>query len=666
MVTEEHRNWLYITIPLYFVLLLGGAYWAYHRTEKLHCTNVSDKLNAHFLGGRDFGPFLTAGTLFASLYSGYTVVGVPNDAYNNGFLSGKWMLNVLGNITGYYGTGLRLLRTSQLRNHQSPADFITDRHQSQLLRYMVVFLQVVPTLIYLSAQVVSIKSTFNSVFELDSNSTYPVILIMALILVFEWVGGLNSVALTDCIQALVMTASFIIIPSMIVKHFGGWADMDPESYPRPEFYQTLSIADQWEFWQFSIVNVSFFTLPHLVQRTYAAKSPASLRMGYGVMTLSPWLTTIIGIAMGTVGIVILADEDGNATKPINPFASILERIMDLGTFPEIAGSMAFTASLAAIMSTADSLIIAISQLVTVEIVLPLNPETCASEITFIGKFSSLVAATLAILFGILWDEGVADMTAIQFAVSAQAVPAFLFGLFSTNKNTEIHPWCLFAGTLLSTIYVLIIYFGYLKPDYNARSVHAGVTGFCLNMFLSILFEALRRVSGGVLAFEENPHWISKENERIQVMYPGRPEWDVPSQSRFGGSCLTPTKMWRGMEGINEPFANPWWCVMMFFVLSMACPWTDAGQPPLAPSDSDSKFIFPPTVVNGLPWWFLKVLIIAIIATLLLVIAIWHIPDEFPEYDEKRNNHEMNSDESVEQSSDEDSENSDEGSQNSRR
>jgi Na+/proline symporter len=44
--------------------------------------------------------------------------------------------------------------------------------------------------------------------------------------------------------------------------------------------------------------------------------------------------------------------------------------MDLGGFPYFMELIAVTASLAAIMSTADSLLIAISQIVTEEIVYP--------------------------------------------------------------------------------------------------------------------------------------------------------------------------------------------------------------------------------------------------------------------------------------------------------
>lgn len=214
---------------------------------------------------------MTAGTVFASLFSGYTVVGVPNEAFNQGWMALRWIPTLMAVVTGYFGTGLRLRKASNIRNHQSPVDFITDRYQSQVLRYTILSLQILPTIIYLAAQVIAIKKTFNSIFELDPDNSYPVILIMVLILLFEWAGGLNSVALTDTIQAVIMVTSFILIPFVIIKNWGGWRDLDPETYPKPEFYQTPSKESQWDFWQFSLINFGFFTLPHLMQVRFFLK-----------------------------------------------------------------------------------------------------------------------------------------------------------------------------------------------------------------------------------------------------------------------------------------------------------------------------------------------------------------------------------------------------------
>jgi hypothetical protein len=118
MVATEHLTGLYIAIPCYFLLLIGATYWAYIQTERIKHVGMNDhvskiffwlffspalpfpplhfrcfprmmltvfsvlafvvvvvlsrvvQLSAHYLGGRDFGPILTAGTLYASLFSG--------------------------------------------------------------------------------------------------------------------------------------------------------------------------------------------------------------------------------------------------------------------------------------------------------------------------------------------------------------------------------------------------------------------------------------------------------------------------------------------------------------------------------------------------------------------------------------------------------------------
>ena len=167
MVSAEHQTGLFISIPIYFVVLACCAWWAHRRMERMEHDKTADKLSAHYLGGRQFGQLMTAGTTFASLFSGYTVIGVPNEAYKSGWSALRWMSTVWGEciliiwyplvkisffwmififsfckpnqvivwVWGYFGTGLRLRKASNIRNHQSPVDFITDRFQSQLLRY---------------------------------------------------------------------------------------------------------------------------------------------------------------------------------------------------------------------------------------------------------------------------------------------------------------------------------------------------------------------------------------------------------------------------------------------------------------------------------------------------------------------------------------------------
>jgi hypothetical protein len=61
----------------------------------------------------------------------------------------EWQVSCIAIMFGLMGTGLRLRKSSLVINHQSPVDFITDASisESKNLRYTIVFLQVIPSLI---------------------------------------------------------------------------------------------------------------------------------------------------------------------------------------------------------------------------------------------------------------------------------------------------------------------------------------------------------------------------------------------------------------------------------------------------------------------------------------------------------------------------------------
>ena len=120
------------------------------------------------------------------------------------------------------------------------------------------------------------------------------------------------------------------------------------------------------------------------------------------------------VYIGTVGVQILG---GAAIS--SPFTSIIQSIIDLGGFPAAVGYITLTASLAAIMSTTDSIVIAISQLITSEIFYPIKPNVSPRAITWSARFASLIAAAVALLVGIFWRDGITSLTSIQFPLSSK-------------------------------------------------------------------------------------------------------------------------------------------------------------------------------------------------------------------------------------------------------
>lgn len=90
-------------------------------------------------------------------------------------------------------------------------------------------------------------------------------------------------------------------------------------------HNNLLHCSSYRFWQFSLVNICFFTLPHLVQRVYAARDLTSLKVGFFVNCVGPWVTSFVGVFIGTMGVVM-----GVPSDVPNPFTAIVEQVMVLG------------------------------------------------------------------------------------------------------------------------------------------------------------------------------------------------------------------------------------------------------------------------------------------------------------------------------------------------
>ena len=113
-----------------------------------------------------------------------------------------------------------------------------------------------------------------------------------------------------------------------------------------------------------------------------------------------------------------------------------------------------------------------------------------------------------------------------------------------------------------------------------------------------------------------------------LLFPHRPKWDNPALCRFGKTPLTSQLIWKSMEGINEPFANPWWVFLALVSLSICVP--------ILPSNL-------PTIENqqGIPWWAQKMIYLNIIPFVILLVAVKNMPTSFPIDEEKIQNEGIN-------------------------
>jgi len=315
-----------------------------------------------------------------------------------------------------------------------------------------------------------------------------------------------------------------------------------------------------------------------------------------------------------------------------------------GGFPYAVAVIAYTASLAAIMSTADSVLIGCSHLVTVECLYPLMPTAAPKRLNFLGRIVSFAVMVIALCVSIFSGDSISDLASIQFGLSLQIAPAFLIGLFA-NERFDWHPFSIFAGAVGGFITTLCMQ--YIKT--YSTPFDPGFGGFLANIGLIFIGEILNHLvacrSNAELKDGDELDSPDEDNDEKQVvdgtveegeckheLYTMQPLWDKPKTARFGKVPLTSQLMWEMMDGIKEPFTESWAWTLLFLLLSVTMsPFGVGGIPPL---NTDGTFAYPPGVVRGIPAWAMSIILYSVFATVILLGIVWQYPSKFPSNEAK--------------------------------
>lgn len=600
----DHQLGLAIATSLFLAVTVGIGVYVNWLGRRQAAASDQPMDESHYLAKRSLGSVVTTMTLFASLFSGYTTIGLVDEAYRTGFVATRWWGASLAVPFGQLLVMPRLREVGIERRHMTPLDFVTDRFRSRALSSAILVLQIAPSSMYLAGQLAALKSTANLIFGLPPEDVGVTIGVAALMLLYESLGGLKSVAWTDAVQGGIMIVSVVLLPSVVASLYGGYAAAD---FPSPAFYQTPSLEVQFtNIWCFILTTASFFTLPHMITRSYAACDTRALRFGYSFMSLGAWLVNTASIAVGVMAVVVLQSSGAGSS----PFTSITEAVMDSSGLGYVAGLVAWVSAFAATMSTADSVQLAVTQLLVAEVALPLSEAHAGSRdlVASLGpsalhKLCSVLSMGFALLVALTWTDSLSYLAAMQFAMSFQAVPTFLLGLYSPNPP---HPWALAcggAGGFVALLCVVLVYNNDLQPaeeGHRGFAIDAGMVGMLVNIALISLVELACRAA------------------RIDRQH--LPAYDVRAGAdKFGALPLSHDAMARIMSGAVEPCYLRWFAPVWLLLSVLSLPLGGAGSPPLT---SDGSLAYEVWTAGGLPAWTVRFALAIGAMTLVQLLAVW--------------------------------------------
>ena len=470
----------FVVIGIYLVSMIGLGWLGRKR-------RVDDSLADFYLGGRSIGLAVLFLTLYATQYSGNTLFGYTGKAYRVGF---EWTVSVLfmfSIIVGYLLFAPRLVRLARLRQFITPGDYISFRFGSPFLTLLSTVVMIYALANYTLAQLKAMGAAVEGLTDGAVPSAYGIIALAVIMVVYETLGGMRSVAWTDVQQGIVLLIGFALL-LWIVPGLGGGietvverlSESDPPKVQAP----SLETCNTWVSYVF-LLGLGAAIYPQAIQRLYAARSVRTLKRSLSVMAFMPLTTTFIALICGLTGAVVLPEIAASEVDQVLP--RLCAMVMTQSAFGYWLIVIVFAAALAALMSTADSALLSISSMFTKDIYHAyLRPDCDEAELTYVGKLCSWAIVAILVVIAIGTDKTLIRLLELKFEVLIQVVPCFFLGLYWRRLNAATVTTGMIAGLAIALVLTLT---GHTR----VAGFHVGVVGLGVNTMVCCLGLARDRV-----------------------------------------------------------------------------------------------------------------------------------------------------------------------------
>ena len=462
-----------VSVGLYLALPVTVGYSA----RRARATTLGD----FYLAGRNLGGFVLLLTLYATQYSGNTLLGYPGEAYRLGY---SWVMSIgfmMAVIVVYQLFAPRLHVTAKRHGFVTPGDWIAHRFRYPTLTLLANVMLVVAIANYLLAQLIAM----GHVTEGLSGGTVPywvgVVALTLVVIIYETVGGMRAVAWTDCVQGGMLAVGLVGLLVAVAPTPGHLETLTRSiavTQPHKVAVPSWEVCRTW-FSTILLIGCSAAVYPHAIQRIYAARNLETLRRSFSIMVFLPLLTNGAVFMVGMFAIEELGDLQAIDADQVVPL--LLTRWSSQSFAMYVLSVMVITAVVAAIMSTADSVLLSLSSILAKDILGPLCMSSATeAQLTRAGKRLSwaVIVALVAVALAprlTLWG-----LTEIKMEILAQVAPLFLLGV----RWSRMTGHAALAGLVMGTsVYTVLLVAG----RFEVWNIHAGIIGLVVNLAVCIVF-----------------------------------------------------------------------------------------------------------------------------------------------------------------------------------
>lgn len=378
--------------------------------------NTSD----YFLAGRNLGLFAVTLTLIATQVGGGMLVGTSQDAYLYGIYG---ILYTVGMAVGFVLLGSGLASKLQSLNVATTAELFETRYGSTTLKTVASLLSVITMTGILIGQVVASRTIIEILQFGTTGNELIFIGFWIFVILYTMVGGLKAVVITDVFQVLLIIAIFsgIFIYSVFFGPSFDWGSLmtiQKEQFGSLPISMNMVIATLIMPILFSLIEQD------LAQRFFAARTKRiatlSALLTAGFMILFALVPIYFGMQAKLLGLSIPAGS--------SPLMTIIELLTN-----EFVVVLALCAIIAAITSTADSLLCAISSNLAQDFDFSwLGKHNALSR----SKMITLIAGLIALGASFMVPQNVIDILIGSYAISVSCLFVPLVWSYFTDRISK--------------------------------------------------------------------------------------------------------------------------------------------------------------------------------------------------------------------------------------
>jgi solute:Na+ symporter, SSS family len=334
-------------VAVYLMITLGVGFYAARGTISL-----SD----YIVAGRNLSVGVCAISLVGTWYGSGIMLGGAAAAYSGDNVSLHF--DPVATALSLVVLGLFFARTVRRSKRYNPYEFFEIRFGKSAMIIGTIS-ELIGNVIWLGTMLF----TFGILFETLTGvpASYGVIGGTIIVVSYTMFGGLWAVTATDALQMVFIVVGILVLFFVVLNDVGGWQAISPQ-IPDGTFFMipTLNTATDWIKYSDVViagllVNV-FFTV--LIQRMMAAKSEHVAQKAAYIAAVLYFMIAMVPITLGFIASITMPDiEDANAILPL----------LALKHLHPIGAVLFIGAVISVIMSTSDSILLSMGNLVSINI-----------------------------------------------------------------------------------------------------------------------------------------------------------------------------------------------------------------------------------------------------------------------------------------------------------